>query len=61
MNVTFDKTSDVTGKIIVNVEPADYTETVKKELKKIAATHVIPASARVTCLWTSFAVASASR
>ena len=42
MNVTFDKTSDVTGKIIVNVEPADYTETVKKELKKIAATHVIP-------------------
>ena len=38
----FDKTSDVTGKIIVNVEPADYTETVKKELKKIAATHVIP-------------------
>ena len=42
MNVTFDKTSDVTGKIIVNVEPADYTETVKKVLKKMAASHVFP-------------------
>jgi len=42
MNVTFEKTSDVSGKIIVNVEPADYTENVKKELKKIAATHQIP-------------------
>ena len=36
MNVTFDKTSDVTGKIIVNVTEADYADKVTAELKKIS-------------------------
>lgn len=42
MNVTLEKTGDVTAKIIVDVEAADYTDKVKSELKKISATHTIP-------------------
>lgn len=42
MNLTLDKTGNVTAKIVVNVEAADYTDKVKKELKKIGDTHVIP-------------------
>ena len=42
MNVTLEKTGDVSAKIVVNVEAADYTDKVKSELKKISATHVIP-------------------
>lgn len=42
MNVTLEKTGDVTAKIIVNVEAADYTEKVKKELKKIGDNHTLP-------------------
>ncbi len=42
MNITLEKTGDVTAKIIVNVEAADYTEKVKKELKKIGDNHSLP-------------------
>lgn len=42
MNVTLEKNGNVEGKIIVNVDAADYTDKVKKELNKIANTHVIP-------------------
>lgn len=42
MNVTIDKTSDVEGKIIVNVEESDYAAKVKEEIKKVAATHTLP-------------------
>ena len=42
MNVTFDKTSDVTGKIIVNVTEADYADKVTAELKKISKHRAIP-------------------
>ncbi len=42
MNVTFEKESNVTGKIIVNVDVADYEGKVKKELRKFSETHVIP-------------------
>lgn len=42
MNVTLDKKGNVDAVITVSVEPADYTDKVKAELKKISATHVIP-------------------
>ncbi len=42
MNVQFDKTDDVSGKITVNVEENDYKEKVEKELKEIGRTHAIP-------------------
>ena len=42
MNVTLDKTSDVAGKIIVNVDENDYKDKVEKELKQIGRTHTIP-------------------
>lgn len=42
MNVTLDKTSDVDGKFIVNVEEADYAQKVKDELKKIGREAHIP-------------------
>ncbi len=42
MNVTLDKTSDIEGKFIVNVEEADYETKVKDELKKIGREAHIP-------------------
>ncbi len=42
MNVTLEKTSDVVGKIIVNVTESDYASKVSAELKNIAKTHTIP-------------------
>lgn len=42
MNVTLDKTSDIEGKFIVNVEEADYEQKVKDELKKIGREAHIP-------------------
>ncbi len=42
MNVTLDKTSDIEGKFIVNVEEADYEKKVKDELKKIGREAHIP-------------------
>lgn len=42
MNVTLDKTSDVQGKFVVNVEEADYAKKVKDELKKIGRNANIP-------------------
>ncbi len=42
MNITLENTGDVTAKIVVNVEAADYTEKVKKELKKIGDNHTLP-------------------
>ncbi|MCC8120057.1 MAG: trigger factor [Bacteroidales bacterium] len=42
MNVSLDKTGNVEGVIKVTVEPADYADKVKKELKRINDTHVIP-------------------
>lgn len=42
MNVKFEKEGNVTGKIIVNVDVADYEGKVKKELRKFSETHVIP-------------------
>lgn len=42
MNITLENTGEVTAKIIVNVDAADYTEKVKKELKKIGDNHALP-------------------
>ncbi len=42
MNVSLDKTGAAEGIIKVAVEPADYADKVKKELKRISETHVIP-------------------
>lgn len=42
MNVTLDKTSDIEGKFIVNIEEADYEKKVKDELKKIGREAHIP-------------------
>lgn len=42
MNVSFEKEGNVTGKIIVTVDAADYQDKVKKDLRKISETHVIP-------------------
>ncbi len=42
MNVTLEKTSDIEGKILVNVTEADYADKVTAELKKIGKTHRIP-------------------
>lgn len=42
MNITLENTGDVTAKIVVNVDAADYTEKVKKELKKIGDNHALP-------------------
>lgn len=42
MNVNFEKTSDTTGKLTVNVVEADYAEKVKKELKEISKKRAIP-------------------
>ena len=42
MNVTVEKTSNVEGKIIVNVVEADYADKVKKELRNIGQKHPLP-------------------
>lgn len=42
MNVTLEKTSDVAGKFVVNVQEDDYASKVKNELKKIAKEARIP-------------------
>lgn len=42
MNVTFEKEGNVSGKIIVTVDVADYEDKVKKELRKFSETHIIP-------------------
>lgn len=42
MKITLEKIDDCNGKLIVNVEEADYTAKVDEELKKIGKTHTIP-------------------
>ena len=42
MKITFEKIDDCNGKLIVNVEEADYAAKVNEELKKIGKTHNIP-------------------
>ncbi|MDE5928900.1 MAG: trigger factor family protein, partial [Muribaculaceae bacterium] len=42
MNITFEKIDDVNGKIIAQVEEADYAKKVDAELRKIGNTHNIP-------------------
>lgn len=42
MNVSLEKNGNVDGLVKVNVEVADYADKVKKELKRISETHVIP-------------------
>lgn len=42
MQVTLEKTSDLDGRIKVEVVENDYLDTVNKELKEIGKTHVIP-------------------
>lgn len=42
MNVSLEKKGNVDGIVTVQVEKADYADKVKKELKKIAETHVVP-------------------
>ncbi len=42
MNVSLEKNGAVDGKIIVSVDVADYADKVKKQLRKISETHVIP-------------------
>lgn len=42
MKITFEKIDECNGKLIVNVEEADYTAKVDEELKKIGKTHNIP-------------------
>ena len=42
MNITLEKFDDVTGKLAVSIEEADYQAKVTEELKKIGRTHVLP-------------------
>lgn len=42
MKITFEKIDDCNGKLIVDVEEADYAKKVDDELKKIGKTHNIP-------------------
>lgn len=42
MKITFKKIDDCNGKLVVNVEEADYAAKVDEELKKIGKTHNIP-------------------
>ena len=42
MNITFEKIDDVNGKIVAQVEEADYASKVDAELRKIGNTHNIP-------------------
>lgn len=42
MNVSLNKTTDVSGKFVVSVEEADYAPKVKEELKKVASRASIP-------------------
>lgn len=42
MNITLEKIDDVTGKLIVSIEEADYKAKVTDELKKLGRTHVFP-------------------
>lgn len=42
MNITFEKIGDVDGKLIAQVEEADYAKKVDAELRKIGQTHNIP-------------------
>lgn len=42
MNVTLDKTGNVTAKLTVSIEENDYKEKVEKRLKEISRTHSIP-------------------
>ena len=42
MNVTLDKTGNVTAKLTVSIEENDYKAKVEKRLKEIGRTHSIP-------------------
>lgn len=42
MNVSMQKTSEVSGRLTVDITAADYSDRVKEELKKIGKTHSIP-------------------
>ncbi len=42
MKITLEKIDDCNGKLIVNIEEADYATKVDEELKKIGKTHTIP-------------------
>lgn len=42
MQVTFEKTAELEGRIVVNIEQADYADRVKKELKEIGQKRQIP-------------------
>ena len=42
MNVTLEKTNDLVGRIVINIDEADYKDKVKKELKEIGNTRQIP-------------------
>lgn len=42
MNVSMQKTSDVSGRLTVEITSADYEAKVKEDLKKIGKTHTIP-------------------
>lgn len=42
MNVSMQKTSDVSGRLTVEITAADYEAKVKEDLKKIGKTHTIP-------------------
>lgn len=42
MNVSMQKTSEVSGRLTVDITAADYSDRVKEELKKIGKTHTIP-------------------
>lgn len=42
MKIDFEKIDDVNGVVTVSIEPADYADDVKKEMKKIAKTHAEP-------------------
>ena len=42
MNVSMQKTSEVSGRLTVEITPADYEAKVKEDLKKIGKTHTIP-------------------
>ena len=42
MKITLEKIDDCNGKLVIDIEEADYTAKVDEELKKIGKTHNIP-------------------
>lgn len=61
MNISQEKTGNVSVKLTVAIEENDYKDKVVKELKEIGKKHAIPDSVRDMCLSANLTAVSASR